>query len=619
MAIRDSNIIIFSSIDWSVHWQLHHQLTTSFISSGNRVLFIENTGIRSANISDISRIRERIVNWRKGEHGFSSIDGDKLTLFSPMLLPFPYSNISLFINKRIFNISISRWMRASKFESPIVISFLPTPLIQSAIKSIDPVLSIYYCANNMAESSKSASHIRPYEDYFFKSVDMVFTAAYVIQEYAKRFSDKVFYFPPGIEFDKFETVLKKNSDKGITSDIDFISGPIIGYIGALGKVLDKDLICTLANQCNNCTIVLIGPEYTNMDKLRSISNIVFLGLKPHDQLPYYIKKFSVGIVPYLCNDFTKGVYPSKLNEYLAMGIPAVSTNLREVRESKNTYGEAAVIANSIEEFVESVESLAVEENNSLLKEKRIRVAKANSWESRFEELSEIIKQELIFIKDRQLKVNWKKQFNNYFKMQSRRRKIALITILSFFIVIYSPLFWFLGEQLILKDSIKKSDAIVVFSGDGKSSYKNLSYQRRSLDAVRVYKGNYADKIFLSSGREQTIADVEMIMLYLSSKGISKSSIYILNKYPKSTFQNIEMVKKSLDKENIDSILFITAPYHSLRATLIWKKNAPGINIITPDMRDPSLKNIQWFIGFDKIKVVAYEYAAIVHNWILDRI
>ena len=616
MTITKQNFIIFSSIDWTTHWQLHHQLATSLVSTGNRVLFVENTGVRSANIGDIGRLSERISNWRKGLHGFSSIDGDNLTSYSPILLPFPYSKLSLFVNKRIFGLSISRWIRSSNFRNPIVISFLPTPLIQSAIKTIDPVLTVYYCANNMAESSESASQIRPYEDYFFKRVNIVFTAAYVIQERAERFSEKVFYFPPGIDFDKFKAAL--DGDK-IPDDIKSITGPIVGYIGTLGRVLDQELLCTLADQCIDFTIVLIGPEYTNIDALKTKSNIVFLGAKPHNLLPYYIKEFDVGIVPYLCNDFTEGVYPSKLNEYLAMGIPAVSTNLREVRESKEVYGETAVIANSAEEFVEAVKSLVVEKNNALLKKQRIKVAKANSWDSRFEGLSKIIRQELIEADLQQSGSSWKKKFNRYFNLRSKRRKIAIVIMFSFFIILYSPLFWFVGEQLIVSDSPKKSDAIVVFSGDGEVSYQNLSYQNRALDAIGLYKEGYTDKIFLSSGREQTIADVEMIKLYLVSKGVPELSIYILEKYPNSTYQNVIMVKESLEKNNIKSILFTTSPYHSRRAVLTWEKNAPNIEVISFNMINTLNRDVQWNIGLDKIRIIVYEYAAIVHNWFKGRI
>ena len=166
--MNNNNYIIFSSIDWSTHWQLHHQLVTSLVSAGNKVFFVENTGIRSINIKDIGRLRERISSWKKGIHGFSSIDGEKLTVYSPLILPFPYSKISIFFNKKIFNLYILRWIQASNFSNPIIISFLPTPLIQSTINSINPKLTIYYCANNMAESSTSASRIRPYEDLFLR-------------------------------------------------------------------------------------------------------------------------------------------------------------------------------------------------------------------------------------------------------------------------------------------------------------------------------------------------------------------------------------------------------------------------------------------------------------------
>jgi uncharacterized SAM-binding protein YcdF (DUF218 family) len=187
------------------------------------------------------------------------------------------------------------------------------------------------------------------------------------------------------------------------------------------------------------------------------------------------------------------------------------------------------------------------------------------------------------------------------------------------IIFYSPLFWFMGEWLIIRDAPVKSDAIVVFSGDGKVSYQNLSYQMRALDATRLYKDGYANKIFLSSGREQTIADVEMISLYLISKGIPRPSIHILAKYPNSTYQNVKMVKEDLDGNNIKSILFITSPYHSRRAVLTWEKYAPNINIIAPDTTGSLSKDIHWGIGLDKMRVIVYEYVAIAHNWFVGRI
>jgi uncharacterized SAM-binding protein YcdF (DUF218 family) len=166
---------------------------------------------------------------------------------------------------------------------------------------------------------------------------------------------------------------------------------------------------------------------------------------------------------------------------------------------------------------------------------------------------------------------------------------------------------------------RESDSIVVFSGDGEVSYRNLSYQSRALDAIKFYNDGYGSDIFISSGREQTISDVGIIKLFLTGKGVPETSIHILEKYPNSTYQNVRMVKQMLDDNNINSILFITSPYHSRRAVLTWKKNAPNIKIIAPEVLDTPSENLKWGISMDKMRVIVYEYAALVYNWLKGRI
>ena len=262
--------------------------------------------------------------------------------------------------------------------------------------------------------------------------------------------------------------------------------------------------------------------------------------------------------------------------------------------------------------------MVFEKDDVLRKEKRIKIAKENSWELRFKGISEIIREEIVSLEKQPIEINWKDRFNSYFNLRSKRRKLVFTTMFGLLIIFYSPLFWFMGEQLIARDLLKKSDAIVVFSGDGEVSYQNLSYQNRALDAVRLYKEGYADKIFLSSGREQTIADVEMIKLYLVSKGVPESLIYTLDSYPNSTYENVKMVGEDLVKNNIGSFVFLTAPYHSRRAVMIWRKNVKNIKVIPSNILKPKHKQA-YYVSFDDMRIIAYEYAAIVHNWLLGRI
>jgi len=111
----------------------------------------------------------------------------------------------------------------------------------------------------------------------------------------------------------------------------------------------------------------------------------------------------------------------------------------------------------------------------------------------------------------------------------------------------------------------------------------------------------------------------MIKLYLASKGVPLKSIYTVDEYPSSAYGNITMVANSLKKNNIRSIIFLTSPYHSLRSLLIWRKNISDVSVIIPNNKTLSARNIQWGVGLNKMRVIVYEYVAIVHNWLAGRI
>jgi uncharacterized SAM-binding protein YcdF (DUF218 family) len=80
-----------------------------------------------------------------------------------------------------------------------------------------------------------------------------------------------------------------------------------------------------------------------------------------------------------------------------------------------------------------------------------------------------------------------------------------------------------------------------------------------------------------------------------------------------------MVKESLEKNNIKSILFTTSPYHSRRAVLTWEKNAPNIEVISFNPVNSLYRGVQWSMDLDKIRIIVYEYAAIVHNWVSGKV
>ena len=195
----------------------------------------------------------------------------------------------------------------------------------------------------------------------------------------------------------------------------------------------------------------------------------------------------------------------------------------------------------------------------------------------------------------------------------------LSAIFLFYIILFNtPLMNVFSYDLINhnnKFSINEAEAIVVFSGDGNINYNNETYKNRALEAVKYSKYNNIKKIFLSSGREQTIADTELLKSFLISNNTNPEMIYIFERYPNSTYQNVLMVGEELLKNNFKNIIFLTTPIHNKRSILIWKKNFPKINIFT-------LKNnekIRWTFNLNEILVISYEYLAIIYNFFQGRI
>ena len=132
---------------------------SAFASNGNKVLFIENTGVRAPNIKDVPRLRKRFISWFKGIKGFRR-ETDNLYVYSPVILPFPYSRLARLINKNILLSALKKWMKATEFHDPIVWTFLPTGIALDIANGLDNKLLVYYCIADFYELVSNPKKIK---------------------------------------------------------------------------------------------------------------------------------------------------------------------------------------------------------------------------------------------------------------------------------------------------------------------------------------------------------------------------------------------------------------------------------------------------------------------------
>jgi uncharacterized SAM-binding protein YcdF (DUF218 family) len=600
--IKNKDIIIIGSIDWKTNWQTQHRLVTSLVKQNNRVLFIENTGVRSARISDFSRIKDRINNWFKSAKGFKEIQKN-LFIFSPIVLPFPFNKICYLINLFIVKFLLANWLNALKFKNDMLVSFLPTPLSHKVKNLINANFNIYYCANEMKGIESKNKKIDEFENHFFKESDITFVISSNLKKKANVQTKNSFILPAGVELSKFDIkkVKKKISIKG---------KPVVGYIGAITQVFDQNLLEFISKNNPNFNFVIIGRVYVDIKKLKKIKNIFFLNEVKHEKLPSYIHGFDLGIIPYKVNKFTNSVYSCKLNEYLSMGLPVVSTKIRESNIYNKNFNNIISIGKTYEQFnIKIRENI---KNNSKDKvNNRIKAAKKNSWESRFNYFNELIEKK-IFNKS-SVNQSWKSKFiEKYNKFFYTNIKKTSLIILIFILIFKTPIIPLLGSFLIVQDEIKNTKVMIVFSGDGENNYHNLSFQKRIIDILNIKKKYPNIKIILS-GRAAVFNESEIVKSLLINDGVSKKDITTIKEDPYNTYENIAVVNKLLKKNDVKKIIFLTSPYHTYRSKRIWNKNFPEVKVVIPKMIDTPDKKLKWSISYQEIKIIFYEYLAILYN------
>lgn len=612
------NIICISSIDWDFIWQGHQEIMAAFAKNGDRVLFIENTGVRVPGIRDSARLKKRLLNWLKGIKGFREVS-ESLYVYSPLLLPFPYSRLARWINKNFLLGSLRKWARVMNFRDAIVWTFLPTGTALDIIDEFDCKCLVYYCIADFYKLTNT-ERVQQTENALIRKADIIFAQGKSLEEKCRKFNANIYIFPFGVNINIFDAA-KNNLSRSNYQDIGEIKKPVIGYIGGIHRHIDFELLRYIARSNPDWSIVLIGPIQADVASLKEMPNIFFLGQKDFRVLPWYIKEFDVCIIPYLKSEYTDTVYPTKLNEYHMLGKPVVATALPEIVAFNQENENLVLLAETKEEFIRQVKN-ALEEKEVNLVNQRVESAKRHSWDVRIAEMSNLI-EEVIQKKKIMGYPDWQKRFRQLYRVARRKfLKVTFSFAVLWLLVFYTPLVWYAAEPLKIVDRPQKADAIVVFAGGvGESGKAGQGYEERVDYAVKLYRQGYAPHLIFSSGTQFVFNEADVMKSLAVSLGVPIEMI-ILEDKAANTYQNVKFTKEILDKRNWKKVLLISSPYHMGRVSLVVKKIAPQITFIyTPSeshfySHETQTKNIiSRSINLNQIKGIAHEYFGIFYYWL----
>ena len=168
--------------------------------------------------------------------------------------------------------------------------------------------------------------------------------------------------------------------------------PVAVVVGQLNERLDMSLLLRLADR--GVRLLLVGPRYeqdpaaaSDLDDLISREGVTWVGRQPYSAIPSFLASATVGLTPYRDTEFNRASFPLKTLEYLAFGLPVVSTDLPASR----WLGTPTVdVASSPEEFVDLVVNRLADGSSSELSAACQAVARSHSWASRAADLVEIL-------------------------------------------------------------------------------------------------------------------------------------------------------------------------------------------------------------------------------------
>jgi UDP-galactopyranose mutase len=233
------------------------------------------------------------------------------------------------------------------------VSWYYTPMARGFTAHLTPAATIYDCMDELSAFSFAPPALHQRERELFAQADMVFTGGQSLYEAKQHQHPRVHRFPSSVDVSHFGRARSETSEP---ADQQAIPRPRLGFFGVIDERMDLNLIAGVAEARPDWQIVMIGPV-VKIDEadLPMAPNIHYLGTRQYQDLPSYLSGWDVALMPFAQNESTRFISPTKTPEYLAAGVPVVSTPIRDVVQP---YGDRGLvyIAGSTDAFVSAVDA-----------------------------------------------------------------------------------------------------------------------------------------------------------------------------------------------------------------------------------------------------------------------
>lgn len=342
----------------------------------NRVLWINSLGNRAPKASrrDFERIWHKLRDTFEGVHEVEP----NIFVLAPLALPIFGPEWVSAANRLLLERQIKSAMRQLNMASVVAWSFLPAAA--PVFDRLGARLSVYHCVDEFSAFDGTPDAIAQMEREVMAQSDLVICSATKLQDSKRDFHPLVELVRHGVDHAHFATALDPSLETSpLVRDL---PRPVLGFVGLMAEWVDQELLAALADHYAGGSVVIVGKEDVDTSLLAERRNVVRLGRQPYSELPSLLKGFDVALLPFVDNELTRAANPLKVREYLAAGLPVISTPVPEVEHLGLCH-----IAKDSEGFIAAIDE--VMKSSPGTQPERSRAVESESWASKWEEISQL--------------------------------------------------------------------------------------------------------------------------------------------------------------------------------------------------------------------------------------
>ena len=267
-------------------------------------------------------------------------------------------------------------------------------------RSISPEFQLIYdCMDDIAGFSNTDRFVLDLEEGMVESCDaLIVTSEALFEKYRGvrlprliRNAANVEHFSPGggNRLSKFRQNLPSLSLRN--SDVESAEGSLInvGYVGAIADWFDAELVGSVAASESDFRIHLCGEVSSRKVNrvLEGAENVFFYGEIPYVDVPFFLERMDVLVIPFRIIPIIESCDPVKFYEYSAVGKPTVATRLPELERASDL----VFFASTPDEFSRQIRNACEKGRDPGFQDRLKNYASQNTWTQRCGELVGVLR------------------------------------------------------------------------------------------------------------------------------------------------------------------------------------------------------------------------------------